>query len=317
MEFYHGWIKTNKELLSKAFRKDMWTTGATDFSHPASHSEMKNPLMSWWHQLSGWSTTNLTSMFSLTHSIPALLALNAAKLTFGKESQASVLKSLLLPYDPYEMNIDFKVGSQIKHRPQTHPKHFANFNPNPPTHIYIYSNIISNLMAIIFEVNDSTEFLHHLKASRKSPEAKRMAMSKMDRSCDGFNLGSSSICKWRGSERQWMKFGQFKADFFFTDHPHWQKDNHPLSTKTKEYPFQTDTVPTEIKVWTILIDLSSAENEWCSLESPIFRAENWPVVESKQYNRMPQLISFRKTSGSRSSSTILLGFHKHLLPPQI
>lgn len=128
MDFHHAWIKTNKELLSKAFRKDMWTTGATDFSHPASHSKMKHLLMSWWHQLSGWSTTNLTSMFSLTHSTPAPLALNAAKLTFGKESQASVLKSLLLPYGPYEINIGYiKVRSQIKHRSQS----FCKFQSEP------------------------------------------------------------------------------------------------------------------------------------------------------------------------------------------
>lgn len=159
-------------------------------------------------------------------------------------------------------------------------------------------------MAIIFQVNDSTEFLHHSKASRNHQKQSEWQWAKwievaMDltwdppRYANGWNLGSLKL----------------KKCFLLVDRPRWQKDKHPSSIITKEYPFQTDTVPTEKKVWTILIDLSS---EWQGLSN-----ENEPQRSC--------IISFRNTSLDKCSSepspssvpTIHLGFHKDLLPPKI
>lgn len=166
MDFHHGWIKNNKELLSKAFRKDMRTTGwcrglftsCFTLQTKTSLNFLMTPTISFEY--------NEPYFYAFSHALKTCPACTELSHIFGSKSQASVLKSLLLPYDPYEMNIGFIVGSQIKH-PQTCCK----FQPEPPNScIYIYSNIIPNLMAIIFQVNDSTEFLHHLKASRNHPK---------------------------------------------------------------------------------------------------------------------------------------------------
>ena len=103
-----------------------------------------------------------------------------------------------------------------------------------------YSNIISNLMAIIFQVNDSTEFLHHLKASRNHPKQSEWQWAKwievaIDLTWDPPRSANEEAVRGSG-----WNLGSLKLKMvFFINRPHWQKDNHPLSIKTKEYPFQT------------------------------------------------------------------------------
>lgn len=211
----------------------MWTTGATDFSHPASHSKMKHLLMSWWHQLSGWSTTNLTSMFSLSHTLntcPACAERSQAYFWKGISSVSAQIVAVAIwsIWNKYWLH-----QSQIKNK--------TSF----PIILQIsirtsYSNIISNLMAIIFQVNDSTEFLHHLKASRNHPKQSEWQWAKwievaIDLTWDPPRSANEEAVRGSG-----WNLGSLKLKMvFFINRPHWQKDNHPLSIKTKEYPFQT------------------------------------------------------------------------------
>ena len=181
----------------------------------------------------------------------------------------SVLKSVqTLVLLPYETNIGyFKLWSQIKN---ILPKHIQNFNPNPDS----FCQIISNLIAITHRTQRLHRVSSPLKGIEKSPKANRTAMSKMDRSCDGFNLGSSSmdLTKRRGNVDKIWEVLKRENRFFMAGRSHRQRDNYfPFSNKTRNHLFQTHTLPkgqVTKMTWTQfgLIDFQVGKN--------------WPVVES-------------------------------------